>query len=146
VPLGAGGEALLAAVDAYGHVTLSRLRGGGTAAASAAGDADGAYLAAAAALAPRSDTVEPSWAGVSFAPGAHATLATARHLSKAVRFLLRRCSAGAAVGLTHTRPLCRRWMCMTATCTFVASTRPPTPPLYASCALPLSFLGCHLLL
>ena len=84
-PLGAGGEALLAAVDAYGHVTLSRLRSGAAAAAPGGGDSDAAYLAAAAALAPRVDTVEPSWAGVAFAPGAPTTVATARHLTRAVR-------------------------------------------------------------
>lgn len=82
-PLGAGGEALLAAVDAYGHVTLSRLRGRAPADASSASDE--AYLAAATALAPRVDAVEPSWAGVAFAPGAPSTLATARHLAKTVR-------------------------------------------------------------
>jgi hypothetical protein len=81
-PLGAGGEALLAAVDAYGHVTLSRLRARAPAGASAASDE--AYLAAATALAPRVDAVEPSWAGVAFAPGAPTTLATARHLAKTV--------------------------------------------------------------
>lgn len=82
-PLGAGGEALLAAVDAYGHVTLSRLRGRARADTSSASDE--AYLAAATALAPRVDAVEPSWAGVAFAPGAPSTLATARHLAKTVR-------------------------------------------------------------
>ena len=129
-PLGGGGEALLAAVDAYGHVTLSRLRARAPAGASAASDE--AYLAAATALAPRVDAVEPSWAGVAFAPGAPTTLATARHLAKTVRALDMRCRITGAVSLTPCARR-RRWMSTTATCTCAASTRPPTRQPSAFC-------------
>jgi hypothetical protein len=79
------GEELLAAVDGYGHVALQRRPCSG-----AAGDDGDALFAAGgpcavASLLPRVEAVEPSWAGVAFAPGAPRTLATARHLARTVR-------------------------------------------------------------
>ncbi len=72
-----GGESL-AAIDAYGHVTLAR---------DAAGAGAHGSPGAVACLAPPHASFEPSWAGVAFAQGAPHVLATARHLARAVRGL-----------------------------------------------------------
>lgn len=93
------GAQLLAAVDAYGTVVISRSssahqQAGANHAAdggqqhTAVSDADGGFDAIST-VTPVHASSEPSWAGVAFAPGAPNMLATARHLARAVRLSTR---------------------------------------------------------